>query len=110
MQSIDFFSSAEKYASKNGGELAKPSNKRKSPFEAKVFARKNFCLEDILEDYLLGETRELARLLLQGHIDSRGDGDIGATIISTEKVKLQKSRKTQRSLKTVFGFVTYQSG
>ncbi|HIE01618.1 MAG TPA: hypothetical protein EYP59_15225 [Thiotrichaceae bacterium] len=61
---------------------------------------------DILEDDLLGETRELARLLLQGHIDSRGNGDIGTTVISTEKVKLQKRRHTHRSLKTIFGKIS----
>jgi len=35
---------------------------------------------------------EMLRFLLQGHIDSRGFGDIGATVITTEKVKLQKRK------------------
>jgi hypothetical protein len=43
---------------------------------------------------------------LQGHIDSRGNGDIGTTVITKEKIKLHKTKKRQRSLKTIFGKIT----
>jgi len=89
MQSIDFFVLAEEYFAKIVENLQTQEQ------------TENHL--NIVEDALLEETRELARLLLQGHIDSRGDGDIGATVLSAEKVKLQKRRKTPRSLKTVFG-------
>ncbi len=92
MQSIDFFAAAEKYFAKMLENL-----------QSQVTKENHL---DILEDDLLGETRELARLLLQGHIDSRGNGDIGTTVISTEKVKLQKRRHTHRSLKTIFGKIS----
>jgi len=91
MPSIDFFVAAEKYFAKMVENLQNP------------VIKKNHL--DILEDELLKETRELARLLLQGHLDSRGDGDIGAMVISSEKVKLKKRRKTSRVLKTIFGQV-----
>ncbi len=92
MQSIDFFVLAEEYFAKIVENLQTQEQ------------TENHL--NIVEDDLLEETRELARLLLQGHIDSRGDGDIGATVLSAEKVKLQKRRKTPRSLKTVFGKVS----
>jgi len=92
MPSIDFFAAAEEHFAKMVENLQTQVN------------TENHL--NIIEDDLLKETRELARLLLQGNIDSRGDGDVGITVLSTEKVKLQKRRKTQRSLKTVFGRVS----
>ena len=94
MQFIDFFADAEKY-------LAQMVVKLQSQV-----TKENHL--DILEDELLEETRELARLLLQGHIDSRSFGDIGATVITTETVKLQKRKKRQRQrvLKTIFGKIS----
>ncbi|HIE01149.1 MAG TPA: hypothetical protein EYP59_12820 [Thiotrichaceae bacterium] len=89
MQSIDFFADAENYFAQMVVKL-----------QSQVTKENHL---DILEDDLLEETRELARLLLQGHIDSRGFGDIGATVITTEKVKLQNRGKRQRALKTIFG-------
>ena len=89
--SIDFLVAAEKYFALMVENLQNP------------VIKENHL--DILEDELLKKTRELARLLLQGHLDSRGDGDIGAMVISSEKVKLIKRRKTSRALKTIFGQV-----
>jgi hypothetical protein len=40
---------------------------------------------------------------LQGHIDSRGDGDIGAAVILIDFVTLNHKRKMLRTLYTVFG-------
>lgn len=91
MQSIDFFVAAEEHFAKIVENL-----------QTQVKTENHL---NIIEDDLLKETRELARLLLQGHIDSRGDGNAGVTVISTKNVKLQKRRKIQRSLKTLFGFV-----
>lgn len=91
MQSIDFFVAAEEHFAKIVENL-----------QTQVKTENHL---NIIEDDLLKETRELARLLLQGHIDSRGDCNAGVTVISTKNVKLQKRRKIQRSLKTIFGFV-----
>lgn len=60
---------------------------------------------DNLEYNLSKEARELARLLLQGHIDSRSNTNIGASVISAEGVNLNHKRKMQRHLYTVFGKV-----
>ncbi len=91
MPSINFFVAAEKYFAQMVENLQNPEIKENHL--------------DILEDDLLRETRELARLLLQGQLDSRGDGEMGAMVISSEKVKLKKRRKTSRTLKTLFGQV-----
>lgn len=91
MSSIDFFVAAEKYFAKMVENIQNP------------VIKENHL--DIIEDELLRETRELARLLLQGHIDSRGDGEIGAMVISSSKVELSSRRKTSRILKTLFGQV-----
>jgi translation initiation factor RLI1 len=83
MQSVDFFVAAEKYFAQMVENLQSVVTKEK--------------YLDILEQNLSEEARELARLLLQGHIDSRGCGDVGATVTSMEKVKLRKIRKIPRS-------------
>lgn len=89
MLSVDFFAAAEDYFIKMLEHLQSQTTKEK-PL-------------NILEQHLSEETRELARLLLQGHIDSREGGDIGATVISVDKVKLNHKRKMPRTLYTVFG-------
>jgi len=60
---------------------------------------------DLLEQHFSEEARELARRIDQGHIDSRGGGDIGATVISVDFVTLNHKRKMPRTLYTVFGQV-----
>ena len=60
MLSIDFFVAAEDYFAKMLENLQRQTTKEKHL--------------DILEQHLSEEARELARLLLQGHIDSRGGG------------------------------------
>ena len=51
--------------------------------------------------------RELARLKLQAHVDSRGEGDLGAAIIvpgqDGQPLKLAYRRPHTRSVLTVFG-------
>ena len=89
MQSIDFFTAAERYFTQIVDDLQS------------IITTENHL--DLLEHNLLEASRELARLLLQGHIDSRGSGDIGPFVISAEQVKLNQKRNIQRSLYTVFG-------
>jgi len=89
MLSVDFFAAAENYFAKMFSILQSQTTKEKRL--------------DILEQHLSEETRELARRIDQGHIDSRGDGDIGAAVISIDKVKLNHKRKMLRTLYTVFG-------
>lgn len=89
MLSIDLFVAAENHFAKMLENLQSQTAKEKHL--------------DILEDHLSKEARELARLLLQGHIDSRGGGDIGPKVISAEEVELNHRRKMPRTLYTVFG-------
>lgn len=91
MLSVDFFVAAEDYFAKMLENLQKQTTKEKTL--------------DIIEQHLSEEARELARLLLQGHIDSRDGGDIGATVISVDKVKLNYKRKMTRTLYTMFGLI-----
>lgn len=91
MLSVDFFAAAEDYFAKMLENLQSQTTKEKHL--------------DILEQHLSEEARELARLLLQGHIDSRGGGDLGATVISIDFVTLNHKRKMPRTLYTVFGQV-----
>jgi hypothetical protein len=91
MLSVDFFAAAENYFAKMLENLQSQTTKEKHL--------------DIIERHLSEEARELARLLLQGHIDSRGGGDIGATVISADFVTLNHKRKMPRALYTVFGQV-----
>ena len=59
-----------------------------------------------LESDLSFEVRELGRRLLQGHIDSRGTGDIGRSIVSSEGVELCHRRVMELGLHTLFGKIT----
>ena len=52
--------------------------------------------------------RELLRLSLQAHLDSRGDGDVGEALLLTEQggeIRLTHKRQHTRSLITIFGCV-----
>jgi hypothetical protein len=91
MQSIDFFMAAENYFVKMVDNLQNQATKENQL--------------NILESNLLKESRELARLLLQGHIDSRGCGEIGEAVISAQEIKLTHKRERARTLDTVFGKV-----
>jgi len=82
---VDFFAAAENYLAKMLENLQSQTTKEKRL--------------DILEQHLSEEVRELARLLLQGHIDSRGDGDIGAAVILIDFVTLNHKRKMLRTLR-----------
>lgn len=92
MQSFDFFVAAERHFTQMVENLQSSVTK-----ESHL---------NILEHDLLEESRKLARLRLQGHIDLRGLGDVGDVVISAEHVKLNHRRKMSRSLYTVFGKIS----
>lgn len=89
MQSDDFFAAAERHFTQMVENLQS------------IATKENHL--DLLEQNLLEESRELSRRIEQGHIDSRGVGEIGSVVISAEQVKLNRKRKIQKSLLTVFG-------
>jgi hypothetical protein len=60
---------------------------------------------DTIEEGLRSDVRELGRKLLQGHIDSRGNGDIGLEVVTNDNVTLTHKRILPRKLNTVFGTV-----
>lgn len=61
---------------------------------------------DAIEETLRCDVRELGRKLLQGHIDSRGKGDIGPKVVTNDKIALSHKRVLSRKMHTVFGAVT----
>ena len=65
---------------------------------------KNFVLSE-LEEYLHKEGRELLKFLLQGHIEERGVGDIGPSVIGIDRIKRSHKRIGTRKLKTLFGII-----
>ena len=56
-----------------------------------------------LEKLIENDGRELLRLLLQAHIDSRGDGDIGEFIDGADGVARTHKRIGERQIKSIFG-------
>src|SRR3990167_10617517 len=58
-----------------------------------------------LEKLIENDGRELLRLLLQAHIDSRGDGDIGEFIDGADGVTRTHKRIGERQIKSIFGVV-----
>lgn len=58
-----------------------------------------------LEKLIENDGRELLRLLLQAHIDSRGLGDIGQLIDGTDGIARTHKRIGERQLKSIFGTI-----
>jgi hypothetical protein len=56
-----------------------------------------------IESEIGQDGRELTRKILQGHIDSRGPGNVGEAIITTDGISLTHRRLIKRSLQTLFG-------
>jgi hypothetical protein len=79
MQSIDFFVAAEEHFAKIVENLQTQEQ------------TENHL--NIVEDDLLEETRELARLLLQGHIDSRGMVISGRQFSLPKRLNFRKEEK-----------------
>jgi hypothetical protein len=63
---------------------------------------------EAVEAKLGPDGRELVRQILQGHVNSRGRGDIGASLITAEGVTLTHRRVIKKSLQTMFGEVTIE--
>ena len=59
-----------------------------------------------VESGIFSEGRELTRKILQGHIDSRGVGNIGKSITTKNKTILSHKRLRERKLQTMFGEVS----
>ena len=51
------------------------------------------------------DARDLTRQVLQGHVDTRGDGDVGSTLTTTEGVILSHKRVIKKTIRTLFGEV-----
>jgi hypothetical protein len=61
-----------------------------------------------IEKLIEKDGRELMRLLLQGHVDSRGMGDIGSSIEGTDNVARTHKRIGVRQIKSIFGPIEIQ--
>lgn len=62
---------------------------------------------DAVEAEIGPDGRELTRKILQGHVDSRGSGDVGKTITTTRGVLLSHKRLYKRTLQTLFGKICF---
>jgi hypothetical protein len=58
-----------------------------------------------LEKLIENDGRELLRLLLQAHVDSRGLGDIGQLIDGADEIARTHKRIGERQLKSIFGAI-----
>ena len=56
-----------------------------------------------VEKLIESDGRELLRLLLQAHIDSRGDGDIGDFVDGADGITRTHKRIGERQIKSIFG-------
>lgn len=61
-----------------------------------------------IEKLIENDGRELMRLLLQAHVDSRGMGDIGPSIEGTDDVARTHKRIGVRQIKSIFGPIEIQ--
>ena len=58
-----------------------------------------------IEKLIENDGRELLRLLLQAHIDSRGVGDVGQSIDAIDGVIRTHKRIGERQIKSIFGAI-----
>jgi hypothetical protein len=61
---------------------------------------------EAVEIVVLGEGRELLRRLYQAHLDMRGPGDVGPSVVGSDGVERKEKRLRSRSLGTIVGEVT----
>ena len=52
--------------------------------------------------------RELTRQILQGHVDSRGRGDIGPALVTADGAILTHRRLSKKTLQTMFGEISIE--
>ena len=88
-QSVDFFEAAER----KFFELTDTLQTRHT------LAMKFSDIEKLIEK----DGRELMRLLLQAHVDSRGSGDIGLSLEGTDNNVRSHKRIGERQIKSIFG-------
>jgi hypothetical protein len=89
-QSSNFFEAERKFHELTGTLQARHT-----------LAMKFSDLEKLIEE----DGRELLRLLLQAHIDSRGTGDIGQSVDGIDGVHRTHKRIGERQIKSIFGAV-----
>lgn len=58
-----------------------------------------------IESIVNNEGKELLRRLLQGHVDGRGLGNMGDSIIGSDGIERTHKRITERKIKTLFGII-----
>lgn len=63
---------------------------------------------EAVESELAVDGRELTRQILQGHIRSRGSGDVGPVLVLADGTRLTHRRPLRRTLQTVFGKVNIE--
>jgi hypothetical protein len=68
---------------------------------------RDMSINDV-ENKLLGDIMELGRRLFQEHVDRRGDGDIGESILRNDGKNLSHKRIGIKSLETIFGRIKYE--
>jgi hypothetical protein len=56
-----------------------------------------------LETFIETEGRELLRLLLQGHVNSRGPGDVGTRVEGADDISRTHKKLGDRQIKSIFG-------
>src|SRR5271155_3715388 len=61
-----------------------------------------------LEKLIETDGRELLRLLLQAHVDSRGIGDIGESVTGSDGIIRTHRRIGERQIKSIFGAIEYE--
>lgn len=59
----------------------------------------------LVENSLQSKGREISRHLLQGYLNSCGNGDIGSEVITSTNIKLTHKRLMSRKIQTFFGTV-----
>ena len=58
-----------------------------------------------LEGLIQSEGTEVLRLLLQAHLDQRGDGDVGDSVVGGDGLIRERKRARTRRLVSIFGLV-----
>jgi len=58
-----------------------------------------------IEDEIAGNLQDIAKLLLQGHLDARGKGNIGSSIKGADGKQRTHKRASEHILKSIFGEV-----
>jgi hypothetical protein len=85
--------------------LFEQADKQLGQMVEKYGAPSNMWL-DAVESALAPDGRELTRRVLQGHVDSRGNGDIGPCLVAADGTILTHRRLMKTILNTVYGKIS----